>query len=129
MIHHYRNLNLRNPDGSGRGEVRHVSATVSRIFPDRYDHDGAEHQHVWIDQLHALDGGSDYAGNVFVAIRITEGGIGRDIPFNEGRPVEMKGDWIPADQATAGEDDPNLPILHFTHRPVGFVRYEGTEYD
>ena len=79
--------------------------------------------------MHALDGGSDYAGNVFVAIRITEGGVGQDIPFQDGGSVEIQGDWIPADEAPAGEDDPGLPVLHFTHRPVGFVRYEGEEYE
>jgi hypothetical protein len=102
---------------------------VARVFPDRYDHDGAEHQHIWIDHVQALDGGEDYDGDVFVAIRITEGGIGRDIPFEVGRPVEIQGDWIPADGARPGQDDPGLPVLHFTHRPVGFVRYEGVLYE
>jgi hypothetical protein len=129
MARHHHDMHLRNSDGSGRGEVRHVRANVSRVFPDRYSHDGAEHQHIWIDQVHALDGGSDYAGNVFVAIRITEGGVGQDIPFQDGGSVEIQGDWIPADEAPAGEDDPGLPVLHFTHRPVGFVRYEGEEYE
>lgn len=129
MARHHREMHLRKSDGSGRGDVRHVSAQVSRVFPDRYNHDGAEHQHIWIDRVNALDGGAGYAGNVFVAIRITEGGVGRDIPFAVGAPVEMQGDWIPADEATAGEDDPGLPVLHFTHRPVGFVRYAGEEYD
>jgi Tn3 transposase DDE domain len=36
---------------------------VSKVFPDRVSHDGAEHQHIWIDDRQALDGGSDYAGN------------------------------------------------------------------
>ena len=129
MAQHHADLHLRNPDGSGRGAVRHVRATISRVFPDRYNHDGAEHQHVWIDQVVALDGGDDYTGNVFVAIRITEGGVGQDIPFAEGRPVEMQGDWIPADEAVSGQDNPGLPVLHFTHRPVGFVRYDGHQYD
>jgi hypothetical protein len=129
MARHYRNIGLRNPDGSGRGEKRHVSATVARVFPDRANHDGAEHQHIWIDGLQALDGGADYAGNVFVAIRVTEGGIGTDIPFQEGTSVEMQGMWIAADQAYAGADNPDLPVLHFTHRPVGFVIYEGKEYE
>ena len=54
---------------------------VSKVFPDRVSRDGAEHQHIWIDDLQAPDGGLDCAGNVFVAIRVTEGGIGTDIPF------------------------------------------------
>ena len=128
MASHQRDIGLRNPDGSGRGEKRHVSATVSRVFPDRVSHDGAEHQHIWIDKLTALDGGEDYPGNVFVAIRITEGGVGTDIPFQQDTAVEAQGMFIPADQAEPGQDNQGLPVLHFTHRPVGFVIYEGEEY-
>lgn len=129
MARHHHDMHLRNTDGSGRGALRHVSAVVSRVFPDRYAHDGAEHQHIWIDEVTALDGGPDYEGNVFVAIRITEGGIGQDIPFADDAPIELQGDWIPAGEATAGEDDPGLPVLHFTHRPVGFVVYGDRRYD
>ena len=129
MARNHRNIGLRNPDGAGRGEKRHVEATVSKVFPDRASHDGAEHQHIWIADLQALDDGTDYSGNVFVAIRVTDGGIGTDIPFEEGKPVELQGLFLPADQADPGQDNEGLPVLHFTHRPVGFVRYEGEEYE
>jgi hypothetical protein len=129
MARHQPDMQLRNADGSGRGTLRHVKATVSRKFPDRVAHDGAEHQHIWIDALQALDGGDDYQDNVFVAIRITEGGIGEDIPFQTGQEVELQGEWIPEEDAVAGEDNPGLPVLHFTHRPVGFVRYHDRQYD
>ncbi len=129
MARHQRDIGLRNADGSGRGEKRHVEANVSKVFPDRVAHDGAEHQHIWIDDLQALDGGVDYVGNVFVAIRVTDGGIGSDIPFVVGTPVEMQGMFIPADQADPGPDNQGLPVLHFTHRPVGFVDYEGKAYE
>lgn len=128
MAHHYGNIGLRKPGGEGKGTLRHVEATVSRVFPDRYDHDGAEHQHIWIDQLQPLDDGEPYDGDVFVAIRVTEGGIGRDIPFQQGTPVEMQGMFIPADQAYPGQDNKDLPVLHYTHHPVGFVIYEGKKY-
>jgi hypothetical protein len=72
MAHHHPDIGLRTPEGAGKGLTRHVAATVSRVFPDRYDHDGAEHQHIWIDDLQPLDDGSSYAGDVFVAIRVTE---------------------------------------------------------
>jgi hypothetical protein len=129
MARHQPDIGLRNADGSGRGEKRRVAATVSRVFPDRVSHDGAEHQHIWIDELRALDGGSDYAGNVFVAIRVTEGGIGTDIPFVVGTAVEMQGMFIPAAEAYPGADNDGLPVLHFTHRPVGFVEYAGKVYE
>ena len=76
----------------------------------------------------ALDGGADHGGNVFVAIRVTEGGIGTDIPFEVDAPVELQGMFIPAGEAEPGADNPGLPVLHFTHRPVGFVIYGGKEY-
>ena len=129
MARHHQNIGLRNSDGSGRGERRHVEATVSKLFPDRASHDGAEHQHIWIDDLQALDDGADYSGSVFVAIRVSDGGIGTDIPFEVGKSVELQGLFIPSDQAEPGQDNEGLPVLHFTHRPVGFVRYEGEEYE
>ncbi len=129
MTRHQHDMHLRNADGSGRGEKRHVAATVAAVFRDRVAHDGAEHQHIWIDALTALDGGADYPGNVFVAIRVTQGGIGEDIPFQNGDPVELQGMFIPADEADPGADNPGLPVLHFTHRPVGFVKYDDETYE
>ncbi len=123
-------LILRNADGSGRGTLRHVGANIVKLFGEQVDIQGAAHQQLWIDRLTSLNqDGFSYAGNVFVAIRITEGGIGQEIPFEEGRKVEMQGMFIPADQATAGPNDPGLPVLHFTHKPVGFVVYDGKTYD
>ena len=122
-------LVLRQPDGSGRGTTVHVSATVAKLFGERLQAEGAEHQQLWIDQLESLDGdGFSYAGDVFVAIRITEGGIGQEIPFVADTPVELQGMFIPAAEATAGTNDPGLPVLHFTHSPVGFVVYDGKTY-
>lgn len=122
-------LALRHPDGTGIGTVRHVSATVVRLFGTRVRIAAAEHQQIWIDGLASLNGdGFAYAGNVFVAIRITDGGIGQDIPFVVGTPVEMQGMFIPADVATPGTNDPGLPVLHFTHAPAGFVVYDGKKY-
>lgn len=122
-------LVLRNPDGTGRGTLRHVTATVLKLFGERMQVEGAEHQQLWIDGLASLNGdGFSYAGSVFVAIRITDGGIGAEIPFVANTPVEMQGMFIPADEATAGTNDPGLPVLHFTHDPVGFVVYDGKTY-
>ena len=122
-------LILRNADGSGRGTKVHVSATVAKLFGERLQAENAEHQQLWIDRLTSLDGDNfSYAGNVFVAIRITEGGIGEEIPFVTNTPVELQGMFIPADQATSGANDPGLPVLHFTHSPVGFVVYDGKTY-
>ncbi len=122
-------LVLRRPDGSPRGTLRHVSAVVARLFAEHAILDQAEHQQLWIDNLVSLDAdGFGYAGDVFVAIRITDGGIGAEIPFVVGTPVELQGQFIPAAEATPGQDDPGLPVLHFTHAPDGFVVYDGHTY-
>lgn len=102
---------------------------MSKVFPDRVAHDGAEHQHIWINDLQALDDGANYAGDVFGAIRVTDGGISTDIPFKVDTSVEIQGMFIPSDQAEPGQDNQGLPVLHFTHQPVGFVEYEGEEYE
>ena len=120
---------LRNPDGTGRGTLVHVSATVVKLFGTRVMIADAQHQQLWIDKLTSLGSdGFSYAGNVFVAIRVTDGGIGQDIPFVVNTPVELQGMFITAAEATAGVNDPGLPVLHFTHSPVGFVVYEGKTY-
>jgi hypothetical protein len=129
MARHHPNIGLRTPDGEGKGVKRHVKAIVSKVFPDRYDHDGAEHQHIWIGDVQPLDGGAAVDGDVFVAIRVTDGGVGADIPFEVGAPVEMQGMLIPADEAYPGPDNNRMPVLHFTHRPVGFVTYGGKTYE
>lgn len=122
-------MRLRNADGSGRGTLVHVSAQVARLFGERLRAEGAEHQQLWVRNLVSLDGdGFGYPGDVFVAIRITEGGIGKEIPFVADTPVELQGMFIPAAEATPGGNDPGLPVLHFTHAPVGFVVYDGVTY-
>lgn len=123
------NLGLHDAQGAARGELRHVKARVSRLFPDRYDHDGAQHEHLWINSVTALDGQGDYQWDVFVAIRIAPQGIGVDIPFQIGHEVELQGMWISAENAQAGQDNSGLAVLHFTHAPKGFVIYDGTRYD
>ena len=122
-------LTLRNPDGTGIGTKVHVTANVVQLFGERLVAESAQHQQLWIDKLTSLDSdGFSYAGNVFVAIRVTDGGIGQDIPFVVNTPVELQGMFITAAEATAGVNDPGLPVLHFTHSPVGFVVYDGKTY-
>lgn len=129
MARHHDNMRLRNPDGSGRGQERHIEAMVAKVFPDTPVHDGAAHQHIWIDQVKALDGLAPIDGRVFVAVRVGDSeGINGEIPFKVDTPVELQGMFIPADQADPGQDNPGLPVMHFTHHPIGFVEYEGKRY-
>ena len=47
-----------------------------------------------------------------------------------GEPIELQGEYIPIASAYPTDDnsDPVLPVLHFTHHPVGYVMYKGVHY-
>ncbi len=114
---------LRNADNKGHGTKLHGSAMVARPVGERLRAEGAGHRKPRIDRL---DGdGFSHACDVFAAMRVTGGGVGQEIPFVVGTPVEPQGLSIPADQATPGTDDPGLPVPHVTHGPFGFVVHDG----
>lgn len=130
-LRHHADLGFRGPNHEPTGTLVTIRGTITRIFPDRIVHDGAEHQHLDVNITHVVDGPHGITGPTFVAIRITNGGIGHDVLFVVRTPVEMKGLFIRATDAIPGEDNPAppLPVLHFTHHPIGYVLYEGVKYD
>ena len=60
--------------------------------------------------------------DVFVAIRVGDpSGITKPIVgLVDGVGLDVKGVWIPEDQAYA-HGGKKLPVLHFTHHPLGFL--------
>jgi endonuclease G len=70
------------------------------------------------DVERVLDGGED----VFVAIRVGDSmGITKSIQgLAAGVGLDLKGEWIPRDQAQA-HGGRAVSVLHFTHHPVGFI--------
>jgi hypothetical protein len=113
-----------------------VQGTISKVFPSPDNHHGANHQHlvIKIDKVLKFDGGTqDLAGTeVFVAVRFGDNeGLAEEIPgLRAGQPIEAQGEYIPEASAYPTEDNSNpvLPVLHFTHHPVGYVRYAGQYY-
>lgn len=113
-----------------------VQGTVARVFEGPENHHGANHQHftVKIDKVLKFDGGNtDIAGQeVFVAVRFGDSeGLDHEIEDLEaGNPIELQGEYISDSEAYPTEDNSNpvLPVLHFTHHPVGYVAYEGEHY-
>ncbi|CAD6549753.1 hypothetical protein LMG28727_05031 [Paraburkholderia kirstenboschensis] len=113
-----------------------VQGTVSKVFASPDNHHGANHQHliVKIDQVLKFDGGTQnlVGTEVFVAIRFGDNeGLSEEIPgLQAGQPIEVQGEYIPEASAYPTDDnsDPVLPVLHFTHHPVGYVRYAGQYY-
>jgi hypothetical protein len=69
--------------------------------------------------------------DIFVVIRFGDQ-LGLPEPIKglaEGEAIELQGEYIDENHVIAGPDNQQrLPVLHFTHRPVGFIIYKGTEY-
>ncbi|KEQ21787.1 hypothetical protein ET33_33645 [Paenibacillus tyrfis] len=116
--------------------VVHVKATIIKVFPDR-ERSGAMHQHfdVKINELISIKGADaslvDKNSETFVAIRYGDN-LGLPEPINgitEGQEIELQGEYIDHNHAYPTEDNrEKYPVIHFTHRPVGFVVYQGKEY-
>ena len=69
---------------------------------------------------------------MFVAVRFgdTEGLDSQVVDLRAGQPIEIQGEYIDEAHAYPTQDNhnPTLPVLHFTHHPVGYIRYEGVFY-
>ncbi|MGV1756985.1 hypothetical protein ACQZ6F_04130 [Rhizobium sp. A22-96] len=113
-----------------------VQGTIAHVFEAPDNHHGANHQHftVTISAVLKFDGGDeDINGQtVFVAVRFGDDeGLDHEIPdLKAGEPIELQGEYIPIASAYPTDDNSNpvLPVLHFTHHPVGYVMYKGVHY-
>ncbi|MCM3273587.1 hypothetical protein [Paenibacillus elgii] len=116
--------------------VVHVKATIVKVYPDR-ERSGAMHQHfdVKINELISIKGADaslvDKNSDTFVAIRYGDNlGLADPITgITEGQEIELQGEYIDHNHAYPTEDNRDkYPVIHFTHKPVGFVIYQGKEY-
>ncbi|MEZ0605604.1 hypothetical protein ACAX43_26050 [Paraburkholderia sp. IW21] len=113
-----------------------VQGTISKVFASPDNHHGANHQQfvIKIDKVVKFEGGTQnlVGTDVFVAVRFGDSeGLTQEIPgLQVGQPIEAQGEYIPEASAypTADNDNPVLPVLHFTHHPVGYVLYQGQYY-
>lgn len=120
--------------------LAHVKATVSKVFAGPENHHGANHQHfnISITEVLSLDGADFSADSLvgtetFVAVRFGDNeGLATEIAgLTENTPIELQGEYIVSSDAYQTQDNdsnPPLPVLHFTHHPVGFVIYNGQHY-
>jgi hypothetical protein len=118
--------------------VVRIAGTVEQVFPAGRHHHGADHQHftVRIERILAIRNGDAgaIAPRVFVALRFGDR-EGLDQPIRNlrpGMPIELQGEYIDAADAYATRDNEGparLPVLHFTHHPVGYVLFEGIRYN
>ncbi|MFC4076126.1 hypothetical protein [Salinithrix halophila] len=107
-----------------------VDATIKEVRG--YDED-REHQHLLVDDIRVqeIENGSadDIPNRAFVSIRIDEQGTEKEIPnLRAGAPIEIKGEFIPEEEAYETPHNCCDAVIHFTHDPLGYVRYDGTLY-
>ncbi|MFL9866271.1 hypothetical protein PQR67_19015 [Paraburkholderia fungorum] len=113
-----------------------VQGTISKVFLNPEFHNNANHQHfvIRIDKVLKFDGGTQNltGTEVFVAVRFGDSeGLAHEIPgLQAGQPIEAQGEYISDATAYPTQDNSNpvLPVLHFTHHPVGYVKYQGQTY-
>jgi hypothetical protein len=116
--------------------LAHVQGTIDCVFPNFQNHHGADHQHfhVKVDRVLEFKGGDENITGemVFVALRFGDGeGLESPIPdLTAGQPIELQGEYIDQKECYKTQDNSNpvIPVLHFTHHPVGFVRYHDEFY-
>jgi hypothetical protein len=120
--------------------LAHVKGTVAHVFEAPENHHGADHQHFTIKIEEVIDlKAAPFAPDtlvgqfVFIAVRFGDGmGLQNPIPgLSEDTPIEIQGEYISAAEAYPTEDNdsqPPLPVLHFTHHPMGFLVYGGQKY-
>ncbi|MGQ8826374.1 hypothetical protein CN575_25615 [Bacillus wiedmannii] len=120
---------------SHHGPIVHVKGIIKQVEEDDTNPQGGTHQHIIVDQVefidaHGLPESLTIDTIVFCAIRYGDNlGIRNRIPdLEEGEEIELQGEYLDKTTATPSEGNPGYVVIHFTHRPVGFITYHGTEY-
>jgi hypothetical protein len=120
---------------SSKMNVIHIRGTVTKVMQDFFNTTlQAWHMHfdVRID-TDLNDSNQNLPGqNVFLAVRYGDSmGYAKRIDnLQVNVPIEVQGEYIDASKASPAVDNsnPTLPVLHFTHHPVGFIVYQGVRY-
>jgi endonuclease G len=117
-----------------REQTRNVVEVAAKLR-QREDAGGDLHVQMLVTVTELLEGNPavnadvervlDTADDVFVAVRVGDT-MGITEPIRglvAGVGLDLKGEWIPRDQAFA-HGGRAVSVLHFTHHPVGFICVE-----
>jgi hypothetical protein len=135
--HFHQDLPHHKLPNSAKGPLAHVRGTIVAVLHEDDDVNGGKHQHFqfFVAQTISIQGSNeDITGQtLFVAVRFGDAeGLPKPIEgLVAGGQIEAQGEYIDAMRAQPGPDNENpvLPVLHFTHHPVGFILYEGVRYE
>lgn len=97
-----------------------LSGTVHRLFPSEKDANGYTVLKVMLSNLVASGAtNAKVDTNALLMIRILNEFV--IPPFTPGHPITIKGVYV-----QMGPEE--LSIIHSTHAPLGFIRYDGQIY-
>jgi hypothetical protein len=111
-----------------------VQATIAEYNPDDQDEEGAMHQILILrvtEVVEASNGAAVTVGDLlFLAVRYGDpSGLSHPIPgLATGNPIEVRGAYVTPEDAYPQPDGRLLGVLHFTHRPLGWIKYQGETY-
>ncbi|MFC4770328.1 hypothetical protein [Effusibacillus consociatus] len=106
-----------------------VEGTIMKVLEDDTDTKGGKHQRLFVRVNKVLDNPEDVRierkEDIFVAIRYGDkDGFPqrlKELDKGEGKRIEIRGRYIPKEQAVGNE---KKSVLHFTHKPVGYIRFD-----
>lgn len=110
-----------------------VSGTITEVDPD--DVQGSRHQlfEIRVKQVQAdpHETGVSPGDLINVAFRYGDEGSSdeRIKGLAVGEPIELRGAYVPRQQAYPDDDGDLHAVIHFTHRPLGWIEYHGRRYD
>lgn len=110
-----------------------VAGSIQEVDPD--DTSGNKHQLFAITVEQVVDNPSHAAlkkgdiVNVSVAFGERRALPERIPDLAAGKPIRLRGAFIPKSSAYPEPDGDWEPVIHFTHHPLGWVEYQGKRYE
>lgn len=111
-----------------------VAGTITEMNPEDQDEEGVLHQIILVavDEVVADDKrtGVTVGEVLLVAIRYGDpSGVAQPVAgLAEGEAIMICGVYVPAEEAYEQPDGEQMSVVHFTHRPLGWVEYRGKRY-
>jgi hypothetical protein len=111
-----------------------VSGRIAEMNPEDQDEEGVLHQiiTVAVDEVLADEKRSGVSVGEIVLIAIRYGdpsGFAHPVAgLAEGEAITICGVYVPAEEAYEQPGGEQMSVIHFTHRPMGWVEYRGQRY-
>lgn len=110
-----------------------VQGTIEKVLEDDLDDKGGRHQRLFVRVTKVLDDPENANmprnENCFVAIRYGDkDGFTQRIQALDGaagKQIEIRGRYIPSNPKNVKAPS---AVIHFTHKPIGYIRYANKTY-